>query len=66
MIKSLPYFTLGSVLIELVRGEFDICKVQGDCPLDFNLLGIILHSFFMSFSLEVSHIKVFNEAISIQ
>ena len=66
IIKALPYFTLGKCLIELVRDEFDIGKVQGECPLDCNLLSIILHSFlFMSFPLEVSHIKVFNEAISI-
>ena len=67
LIKSLPYFTLGKCLIELVRDEFDIGKVQGECPLDCNLLSIILHSFlFMSFFLGVSHRKVFNKAISIQ
>ena len=41
--------------------------VQEECPLDCNLLSIILHSFlFMNFSLRVSRIKVSNEAISIQ
>ena len=67
LIKSLPYFTLGKCLIELVRDGFDICKIQGECPLDCNLLSIILHPFlFMSFSFGVSHRNIFNEAISIQ
>ena len=55
------------MLVGLVRDGFDTCKVQGECPLDCNLLSIILHSFlFMNFSLGVFHIKFFNEAISIQ
>ena len=55
------------MLVGLVCDNFDVCKVKGECPLDCNLFSIILHSFlFMSFSLGVSHIKVFNEAISIQ
>jgi hypothetical protein len=55
------------VFVELVRDDFDICKVHGESPLDCNLLSILLYSFlFMSFSLGVSHIKVFNETITIQ
>ena len=46
------------MLVGLVRDNFDVCKVKGECPLDSFL--------FMSFSLGVSHIKVFNEPISIQ
>ena len=65
--KVSTIFHTWKVLVGLVCDNFDVCKVKGECPLDCNLFSIILHSFlFMSFSLGVSHIKVFNEAISIQ
>jgi hypothetical protein len=62
--KVSTIFYTYKVFVELVRDNFDVCKVQGESP---NLLCIILYSFlFMSFFLRVSRIKVFNEAISIQ
>ena len=65
--KVTTIFHTWKVFVELIRVDFDICKVQGECPLDCNLLSIILHPFlFMSFSFGVSHRNIFNEAISIQ
>jgi hypothetical protein len=57
--KVSTIFLTYKVFVELVCDDFDICKVQGEYPLDCNLLCIILYSFlFMSFSHGVSYIKV--------